>query len=349
MIEHLIRDDHDDSEFVVDVSERSGVVARTHVAITACTVDRPDGLGRLLEGLSRLTFVRTAEPEITIVIIDNSSTGQAEEIVEAYRPLLRWPIIYRHEPRPGLVYARNAQLDAAPISAAWLAMIDDDETPGPQWLDSLLAAAHEHDALLVGGPVTPAYVEPPPAWVVRSGFYEIAPLDDGTPIERLYTNNALVSLDAVRRHGWRFDMAFNSTGGEDEHFFSRAIAAGLKAVSARDAEVIETVQPGRATVAWVVKRFFRNGTTHTVMDRLRNPSPLTVLARAFKGSARIVFGVVTMLAVVSRGRVALIQGLSHLALGVGTWAGLLGFTYHEYRAVSRTVPAHLARTERDAK
>jgi len=335
MIEQVARCADDDDAFVVDVSDRRGAAARAHVAITACTVDRPDGLGHLLEGLSHLTFVRTAEPEITIVIIDNSSTGQAEAIVEAHRPLLRWPIIYRHEPRRGLVYARNAQLDAAPTSADWLAMIDDDETPVPQWLDSLLATAHEHDARLVGGPVTPAYVEPPPAWVTQSGFYEIAPLDDGTPIERLYTNNALVSLDAVRRHGWRFDMAFNFTGGEDEHFFSRAIAAGLKAVSARDAEVIETVQPGRTTVAWVIKRFFRNGTTHTVMHRLRDPSPAAVLERAFKGSGRIVFGLVTMLAVLRRGRVALIQGLSHLALGVGTWAGLLGFSYHEYGAVSR--------------
>lgn len=330
MIEQLTRH-ADASDVLFDVPERNGSVARTHVAITACTVDRPDGLRRLLEGLSHLIFVRTAAPEITIVIIDNSSNGQAEAVIEAHRPLLRWPIVYRHEPRRGLVYARNAQLDAAPASADWLAMIDDDETPVPEWLDSLLAVALAHNALLVGGPVVPAYVEPPPAWVVQSGFYEIPPLDDGTPIERLYTNNALVSLAAVRRHGWRFDMAFNFTGGEDEHFFSRAIAAGLGAVSARDAEVIETVQPGRATVAWVVRRFFRNGTTHTIMDRLRDPSGKTTVDRALKGSARIVLGLVIMLAVVTRGRLALVQGLRHLAQGTGALVGLLGFSHDEYR------------------
>jgi succinoglycan biosynthesis protein ExoM len=342
MTEQLSRAD-DGGDVDIGRPDRSNAVRRPHVAITACTVDRPDGLRHLLDGLSRLTFVRTPEPQITIVIIDNSSHGQAEDIVAAHRALLRWPIVYRHEPRRGLVHARNAQLDAAPASADWLAMIDDDETPVPQWLESLLAVAHEHDAQLVGGPVTPAYVERPPAWVVQSGFYEIAPVADGTPIERLYTNNALVSLDAVRRHGWRFDMAFNVTGGEDEHFFSRAIAAGLKAVSAHDAEVIETVQPGRATLAWLLRRFFRNGTTHTTMDRLRDPSAKTAITRALKGGARIVFGLVTMLAVTTRGRLALVQGLSQLSQGAGALAGLLGFRYNEYRAISRPAPGSIVR------
>lgn len=341
MTEQLNRDRYSCHPSCVNAPpQRSRTDARTHVAITACTVDRPDGLRRLFEGLSRLSFARSAEPEITIVIIDNSGDGKAAGIVDAHRPFLRWPIVYRHEPRRGLVHARNAQLDAAPASAEWLAMIDDDETPVPEWLDSLLAAAHEHDALLVGGPVMPSFVEPPPAWAVQSGLYEIPALDDGTLIERLYTNNALVSLDTVRRHGWRFDMAFNFTGGEDEHFFSRAIATGIKAVSARDAKVIETVQPARTTVAWIVKRFFRNGTTNAVMDNLRDPSAKTALRRALKGSARIALGLLVMLKVVKCGRVALIQGLSHLAQGAGALAGVVGIRYNEYGAERRAAVEH---------
>jgi glycosyltransferase involved in cell wall biosynthesis len=291
---------------------------RVEVAIAACTVDRPEGLQRLLQGLSCLTFTRVAEPLITIVIIDNAATPTAQAIVEAYRARLRWPIVYRHEPRRGLVHARNAQLETAPPTADWIAMIDDDEVPVPEWLDALLATAVAQDAPLVAGPVVPAFVEMPPRWAVDGRFFEVGPFVDGAPIGFLYTGNALVSLRAVRQAGWRFEMAFNHSGGEDEHFFTRALQAGLKAVSAADARVYETIPASRMTPRWVMRRYFRMGTTLATIDHLNGGHPGTLARRAVKGFARMGFGLVTMAAVVARGRLALIKGV-------------FGVRYGEYR------------------
>lgn len=310
---------------------------RLRVAIAAPTLDRPDGLRRLLDGIAKQTFERVAEPEITVVIVDNGPTAEAAPIVAAYRPLLRWPIIYHHEPRRGLVHARNAQLAAAPATADWLAMIDDDELPVPEWLDSLLGTAVAHDADFVAGPVVPAFVETPPAWAVPSRFFEAGPFVDGAPIDYLYTGNALVSLQAVRAAGWRFEMAFNHSGGEDEHFFARALATGLKAVSAADATVIETIPPSRTTARWVLRRYFRMGTTVAAIDCLHDPSLATAFRRGTLGCARMLIGLLKMTAAVTSGKLAVVKGLSDVARGAGSIAGLFGVRFSEYRpgAISR--------------
>ena len=301
------------------------------VAIAAPTVDRPDGLRRLLDGLAELTFVRVPEPDITVVIIDNGRHPTAAPIVDAYRPLLRWPIVYHHEPRRGLVHARNAQLETAPATADWLAMIDDDEVPVPEWLDSLLAVAVAHGADFVAGPVVPAFVETPPTWAPASRFFEAGPFTDGAPIDYLYTGNALVSLRAVRTAGWRFEMAFNHSGGEDEHFFARALASGLKAVTAADARVHETIPPSKTTVHWVMRRYFRMGTTTAAIDRLNDPSPLIMVRRCVLGCGRVVVGLATMATVVGKGKLALVKGISDLARGAGSIVGLFGIHFAEYR------------------
>ena len=304
---------------------------RLSVAIAAPTVDRPDGLRRLLDGISKLTFVRVPEPEITVVIIDNGPTPEAAPIVDAYRSLLRWPIVYHHEPRRGLVHARNAQLETAPASAEWLAMIDDDEVPVPEWLDSLLAVAIANKADFVAGPVVPAFVETPPDWAVPSRFFEAGPFTDGAPITYLYTGNALVSLKAVRAAGWRFEMAFNHSGGEDEHFFARALQTGLKAVAAADATVVETIPPSRTTTRWVLRRYFRMGTTVTAVDRLKDPSLPTAARRVAKGCALILIGLLKMIVALATGRVMLMKGLSDIARGAGSIAAIFGVRFSEYQ------------------
>jgi hypothetical protein len=305
------------------------------VAIAAPTVGRPDGLRRLLQGLAGLTFTRIAEPEITVIVIDNDATPTALPIVESFRPLLRWPLVYRHEPRRGLVFARNAQLDSAPADADWLAMIDDDEVPVPEWLDALLATALARQAQFVAGPVLPAFVGDAPRWAREGGFFEVGPLEDGADMTCLYTGNVLMALGPVRAAGWRFDMSFNHSGGEDEQFFTRALRSGAKAVAAADARIFETIPPARATPRWVLRRYFRMGTTLAAIDLMEDPSPRTRLVRGLKGAARLLLGIVGLSGVVRNGSVAVMKGVSDIARGAGAIVGVFGVRYGEYRPGDR--------------
>lgn len=313
-----------------DAPEVASALSPLHVAIAAPTLNRPDGLRRLLEGLSRLTFRRVSEPRITIVIIDNDLTPTAEAIVDACRPMLRWPVVYHHEPRRGLVYARNAQLETAPATADWLAMIDDDEVPVPDWLDSLLAIGLAHEAHFVAGPVLPSFVQEAPRWAREGGFFEVGPLEDGAAIDFLYTGNVLMALAPVRAAGWRFEMAFNHSGGEDEQFFRHALRSGLKAVCAADAKVLETIPPGRATPRWVLRRYFRMGTTIAAMEIMHDASLGVRVRRGLKGAAWMLIGLVTMVRAIATGSVDMVTGLSDVARGSGAVFGVFGMRYSEY-------------------
>ena len=319
----------------IGAAKEASVLAPRHVAIAAPTLNRPEGLRQLLEGLSRLTFKRVPEPRITIIIIDNDLTPTAEAIVDACRPRLRWPVIYHHEPRRGLVYARNAQLETAPATADWLAMIDDDEVPVPDWLDSLLATALAHEAHFVAGPVLPHFVREAPRWAREGGFFEVGPLEDGAPIDFLYTGNVLMALAPVRAAGWRFEMAFNHSGGEDEQFFRHALRTGLKAVCAADAKVLETISPSRATPSWVLRRYFRMGTTIAAMELMHDASLGVRVRRGLKGTTRMLIGLVTMGRAIATGSVDMVTGLSDVARGCGAIFGVFGIRYAEYRPGGR--------------
>jgi succinoglycan biosynthesis protein ExoM len=103
-------------------------------------------------------------------LADNDPAASAKDVVAEMRSRIPWPILYVHEPRRGLAFARNATLDALPREARWIAFIDDDEEPAPAWLDELLATALTHAAPIVAGPVRPEFQSQAPEWIVAGGW-----------------------------------------------------------------------------------------------------------------------------------------------------------------------------------
>ena len=277
------------------------------IAICTCTLDRPQGLGKLLAAIGRLDLEGI---EASLVVVDNSAEGSARATVDAQAPDL--PLVYVHEPRRGYATARNALLDATPREVEWMALVDDDEIPERGWLRALLRTAKRHEALLVCGPVRPAFEVEPPAWMVAGRFFELGPFEDGAPATYVSTNNALVHAASLWDRGWRFHEAFDRTGGEDEHFFRRAMAAGLPAVTSADALVVETIPAERTTLAWLIQRHRRMGRTIARIDRMEGrvaPRLVKALGWLVVGGALVVSGAVL-------GRTIAGRGLCRLA-----WAG----------------------------
>ena len=176
----------------------------------------------------------------------------------------------------------------------------------------------------------PQFQAEPPAWIVAGGFFRFGPYQDGATAPVVATNNALIEARHVRRHGWRFDAAFNHTGGEDQHFFSRAATAGLKAVTAADAEVVETVPAARMSLAWLLRRHFRMGTTLARIDIMRDPSVRSVLLRLAKACGRMGLGGLQLVRALPRDRTCAGVGICNLAWGLSSLAGLVGLGYQEY-------------------
>lgn len=131
---------------------RTVLAGAPHITVVICTRERPGALARCLASLLEQRY-----PAYSILVVDNAPvTGATAEVVrDAAR---RGPVEYLVEPTPGLSYARNAAVAAAPDRI--LAWIDDDEVADPHWLAEIARALADHpDADVISGVIVPAELE----------------------------------------------------------------------------------------------------------------------------------------------------------------------------------------------
>src|SRR6185312_17299103 len=144
----------------------------------------------------------------------------------------------------------------------WIAYLDDDEMPAPDWLKTLLDAAEQGSWDVVLGPVKALYPEAAPGWLVAGDFHSTRPVWVRGQIATAYTGNVLFRRDIVETHRLRFRLELGSTGGEDEDFFYRVRDLGGRIGYAERAVCYEWVPLKRAALGWLLRRSFRAGQSH---------------------------------------------------------------------------------------
>lgn len=300
------------------------------VSVCVITYQRPRGLKALLESLNRLSFTRH-HPEVDVVVVDNDTQGVARGVCEEVRPYFRWPLRCFEEARRGIPFARNKAVAVAPPSADFIGFVDDDETVEPDWLDELLQAQQEYDAVVVTGPSIPCFPEEAPAWAITGRFFELYRYPTGHELEHAYTNNVLVKSEVFQKMDKLFDERMALTGGSDTHFFTRVRGAGHKIVWADNALAHEWVPGTRIRVRWILQRAFRFGITTTFIARdLRSALP-AVLSTIPIGLYRIGKGLFFLPLTCLLGRRFVVTYIRHICYGVGMLAGWLNVRYEEYR------------------
>ncbi|MBP6505938.1 MAG: glycosyltransferase [Opitutaceae bacterium] len=115
-------------------------------------------LSRCVEAISAAHLPKSL---FEILIVDNSDPGKAF-CVNASHAVRKFINIVRTEPR-GLMAARHA--GAMSAKGEILCFIDDDTLIKPDWLVALEERFCNRDLVLAGGPISPFYDDPPPAWV----------------------------------------------------------------------------------------------------------------------------------------------------------------------------------------
>lgn len=110
------------------------------VSIIIVTWNSGAHLPRCLAALAAQTF-----SDFEIIIVDNGSTDGSVEALPERFPSLAFQI-QRNETNLGFAAANNAGARLA--SAPWLALLNADAFPEPDWLERLLAAAQEHPGFL---------------------------------------------------------------------------------------------------------------------------------------------------------------------------------------------------------
>jgi len=230
---------------------------KPHVTVCICTFRRPAWLRRLLESLERQrTDYRFS---YSVVVTDNDPHCSARSVVEGFsvhtgaaRPL------YSNEPRMNIALARNEALRHA--TGDFVAFIDDDEFPDPDWLMRMLDACERFQCAGVLGPVRPHFDHPPPPWILKGGFCERPEHPTGHVMDgqQCRTGNVLFRRRIIAGDDNVFRQEFG-TGGEDKDFFMRLVQAGHVFRWCNEGIAYETVPPARWTRSYMLKRALLRG------------------------------------------------------------------------------------------
>jgi succinoglycan biosynthesis protein ExoM len=278
----------------------------------------------MLQGLLRnlATQDTGGQFDFSVVIVDNNATGSARETVSDLASELQLDVTYVVGKVNTIPVARNHALGLA--RGNFIAIIDDDEFPSPQWLLTLYRAIQTFSVDGALGPVKPFFEDYPPSWLIKGRFCE-RPVDKTGTLLKWYqtrTGNVLLKREVFEKCGLLFDETF-TTGGSDREFFKQAMGRGCRFVAVEEAPVYEIVPPRRQTKTYWVKRAIVNGfNAHkNSKDQVEGVTRLTLPIKLIGGT--LVWAVATPFCACF-GSHALLRCLERVAHRVSNLCAMLG-------------------------
>ena len=212
-----------------------------------------------------------------------------------------------------------------------IAVIDDDEIAGPDWLSGLMKTAQKTGADLVGGPQIPVFADKALDGWRRHPVFTPHYRESGlVPI--LYSSgNVLISrpvLDMMPRPF--LDPAFNFIGGGDSDFYRRAKARGFAFGWSAEAAVMETLPSRRAEFSWLNARSLRNGAISAILEKRQWPGIPGRVRTLAKSLALLAASPLRGLRLGFQTGSAVI-GLYHIQVAVGRLMAEFGLVNEQYR------------------
>jgi glycosyltransferase involved in cell wall biosynthesis len=224
------------------------------IVVAIPTFKRPVALARLLAALEKLD----TDDKVIVVVADNDAeTHAGYDLCRSLAAHYRWPLDPVIAEDRGIAQVRNVLVARALTypNAAFVAMIDDDEWPSPEWLRGLLTVQRDTGADIVEGSILFEGGG-------QDGFDGVSDMRRPTgPVAMLEgAGNILVTRKclATMPAPW-FDPAFAFTGGEDRDFFARVKAAGGRFAWADEGLAYTKVPERRQSLAWLFRRAYGIG------------------------------------------------------------------------------------------
>lgn len=302
------------------------------IVVAVPTFRRPKSLERLLRALARLET--TAEVEV--VVADNDAAGhEGFDLCRSLAPGYRWPLTPVVVSERGIAQARNGLVEyfLTRSNASFVAMLDDDEWPHPQWLEGFLRIQRETGADALHGAILREFESEPGASARRCKG--IAPLRDRSGLKPMIegTGNVMIGRTCFAHlEKPYFDPAFALTGGEDKDFFTRLRAAGCRFAWADEAVCYAFVPASRASLRWALLRAYRVGNSDMRVFLKYAPRPFALLREGLKiAGVFALFPLLELLALPFPDRRA--EPLCKLYRAGGKIAAIFGNHYNEYANV----------------
>jgi glycosyltransferase involved in cell wall biosynthesis len=247
------------------------------LSIVICTHNRSKLVRSAVE---HLLAQQTSALEMEIIVVDNNSTDDTAEVVQALLRGARMETAYLFERAQGISYARNTgwRRARAPI----VAFTDDDVEVAPDWTERIVRAFEEHpETDCVGGKVLPHWPFEPPRWLTRDHWAPLAILDYGDMPLRLDHDDprCLVGANfAFRRSALKRIGGFSAAvqrvkdgigSIEDHEFLIRLWDSGGHALYLPELVVVAPVDVPRMTKSYHRRWHYGHGHFHAIM---RSPS-----------------------------------------------------------------------------
>jgi succinoglycan biosynthesis protein ExoM len=226
------------------------------IVVAIPTFKRPKALARLLAALEKLD----TEDKLIVVVADNDATGRGGyDLCRSLGADYRWPLDPVIAEDRGIAQVRNVLVARALAysGAQYVAMIDDDEWPSPEWLRELVRVQAKTGADVVEGSI------------LFEGAHGHAASFDGVSDMRRPTGpvamlegagNILITRACLEKltAPW-FDPAFALSGGEDRDFFARVEASGGHFAWTDEGLAYTEVPERRQSLAWLFRRAYSIG------------------------------------------------------------------------------------------
>ncbi len=129
------------------------------LTVAICTYNGAARLPQVLDGL--VAQIDTDPFVWEIIVIDNNSRDRTADVVHQYQGWCTHPIHYYFEAQQGLAFARRLAIKK--VQGDWVAFLDDDNIPSPNWVSAVYAFALSHpQAGAYGGQIQGVYETNPP-------------------------------------------------------------------------------------------------------------------------------------------------------------------------------------------
>jgi glycosyltransferase involved in cell wall biosynthesis len=296
-----------------------------HITIAIPTFRRPKNLQRLLDAIARLD----GDADIRVLVADNDAEGQdGIKLCARLAPDYRWPLRAVVARQRGIAQVRNTLFAEAlaDCHTGFIAMIDDDEWPAPDWISEFLRTQRQTGANALQGAILFA--------AERGGSQTRPDIRSQPGVTMLESAGNLFIARAMLRamsSPW-FDPAFALTGGEDRDFFLRLEAEGARFAWADGARVYGDVPDGRATLGWTLKRAYSNGNSDMQVLLKYRPGPATRLREAGKIAAALLLSL-PLAVILSPSPNRRLAPLTKLFRAAGKLTAMAGWRYNEYAVV----------------
>jgi len=264
------------------------------ITVALCTHNHADRLPRTLADLGKVTLPSSPWE---ILLIDNASTDETPALLadSAWRPQ-GVPVRIVREQHLGLSNARNRAIQES--RGKYLLFVDDDETPGQQWLTAYEHAMLTYTPDALGGRIDVLFEHGErPSWLQDELLGFLGHLDHGEdcwlnePDTPFYGGNFAVRVDIFSEVG-EFDADRGrkgqvNTGGEDTEFYRRLVASNYQVRWVSGAIINHRIRADKLWRSYFLDLHYRQGMSEgsrTRGNRKRLPPRYLFgqLARAIK-------------------------------------------------------------------